>query len=108
MNTIPDVPALRGFAAIGLRSNCGCQACQDPASGQRLTSVTDVPADTSIRAARPELMLTFRLGPGDCLVFDNTRILHARTAFAATGRRHLQGCYADLDGGASTLALLRR
>jgi gamma-butyrobetaine dioxygenase len=57
---------------------------------------------------RPELMLTFRLGPGDCVVFDNTRILHARTAFAATGRRHLQGCYTDLDGVTSTLALLRR
>jgi gamma-butyrobetaine dioxygenase len=58
--------------------------------------------------SRPELMLIFRLGPGDCLVFDNTRILPPRTAFAATGRRHLQGCYADLDGVASTLALLRR
>jgi gamma-butyrobetaine dioxygenase len=57
---------------------------------------------------RPELMLTFRLEPGDCMVFDITRILHAPTAFAATGRRHLQGCYADLDGVASALALLRR
>ena len=57
---------------------------------------------------RPDLMLTFRLGPGDCVVFDNTRILHARTGFAATGQRHLQGCYADLDGVASTLAVLRR
>jgi DUF971 family protein len=57
---------------------------------------------------RPDLMLTFRLEPGDCVVFDNTRILHARTGFAATGRRHLQGCYADLDGVASTVAVLRR
>jgi gamma-butyrobetaine dioxygenase len=56
----------------------------------------------------PELMLTFRLRPGDCVVFDNTRILHACTAFAATGQRHLQGCYADLDGVTSTLAVLRR
>jgi gamma-butyrobetaine dioxygenase len=56
---------------------------------------------------RPELMLTFRLGPGDCLVLDNTRLLHARTGFEA-GERHLQGCYADLDGVASTLAVLRR
>jgi len=56
----------------------------------------------------PELMLTFRLGPGDCVLFDNTRILHARTAFAATGQRHLQGCYADLDGVTSTLSVLRR
>ena len=43
-------------------------------------------------------MLTFRLEPGDCVAFDNTRVLHARTGFAATGPRHLQGCYADLDG----------
>jgi gamma-butyrobetaine dioxygenase len=58
-------------------------------------------------------MLPLRLSPGDCLIFDNTRVLHARTAFAApvfpgTGERHLQGCYADLDGLLSTLAVLRR
>ena len=57
---------------------------------------------------RPELRLDFRLGPGDCLVFDNTRLLHARTAFESSGGRHLQGCYADLDGLFSTLAELRR
>lgn len=49
-----------------------------------------------------------RLAPGDCLIFDNTRILHARTAFSVTGSRLLQGCYADMDGLASTLAVLRR
>jgi gamma-butyrobetaine dioxygenase len=58
--------------------------------------------------ARPERRLTTRLAPGDCLIFDNTRILHARTAFSGTGRRHLQGCYADLDGLRSTLATIRR
>jgi gamma-butyrobetaine dioxygenase len=63
--------------------------------------------------ARPEFPLRLRLSPGDCLIFDNTRVLHARTAFAApvfpgTGERHLQGCYADLDGLLSTLAVLRR
>jgi gamma-butyrobetaine dioxygenase len=58
--------------------------------------------------ARPERQLNLRLTPGDCLVFDNTRILHARTAFSVTGGRHLQGCYADLDGLASTLAVLTR
>jgi len=71
--------------------------------------------------ARPELMVTFRLEPGDCVIVDNTRILHARTAFetapgqgghetpaGAVAHRHLQGCYADLDGVESTLAVLRR
>ncbi|MGW2376103.1 MULTISPECIES: 2-trimethylaminoethylphosphonate dioxygenase [Kitasatospora] len=57
---------------------------------------------------RPELQLTFRLNPGDCLIFDNTRLLHARTAFEQDGHRHLQGCYADLDSLASTLAVLHR
>ncbi|GLW69413.1 hypothetical protein Kpho02_17120 [Kitasatospora phosalacinea] len=64
---------------------------------------------------RPELRLDFRLGPGDCLLLDNTRLLHARTAFEpggatreGTGHRHLQGCYADLDALSSTLAVLRR
>ncbi len=58
--------------------------------------------------ARPERQLNLRLVPGDCLIFDNTRILHARTEFRATAARHLQGCYADLDGLASTLAVLQR
>ncbi|MFF2544383.1 TauD/TfdA family dioxygenase [Kitasatospora sp. NPDC058063] len=56
---------------------------------------------------RPGLRLTFRLGPGDCLIFDNTRLMHARTAFRQDGHRHLQGCYADLDSLHSTLAVLR-
>lgn len=54
----------------------------------------------------PAAQLRFRLDPGDCLIFDNTRLLHARSAFQAAGGRHLQGTYADLDGLLSTLATL--
>jgi gamma-butyrobetaine dioxygenase len=57
---------------------------------------------------RPYLTLRFNLAPGDCVVVDNTRILPSRTGFAATGRRHLQGCYADIDGVESTVAVLAR
>jgi gamma-butyrobetaine dioxygenase len=63
---------------------------------------------------QPDRQLNLRLAPGDCLIFDNTRILHARTAFSlpagddGSQGRHLQGCYADLDGLASTLAVLGR
>jgi gamma-butyrobetaine dioxygenase len=57
---------------------------------------------------RSEAQLTFRLEPGDCVIFDNTRVLHARTGFTASGDRHLQGCYADLDSAASLLSVLRR
>ncbi|MEV8632565.1 TauD/TfdA family dioxygenase [Streptosporangium sp. NPDC051023] len=57
---------------------------------------------------RPDLQVRLRLAPGDCVIFDNTRILHARTGFTESGDRHLQGCYADLDGLAGNLAVLRR
>ena len=57
---------------------------------------------------RPELTIRFSLEPGDCIVFDNTRLMHSRTGFAATGQRHLQGCYADIDGVESTAAVLAR
>ncbi|WP_051450706.1 2-trimethylaminoethylphosphonate dioxygenase [Actinospica robiniae] len=57
---------------------------------------------------RPGAQLNFRLEPGDCVVFDNTRTLHARTGFTAGGHRHLQGCYADLDAAASARSILRR
>jgi len=62
-------------------------------------------------AASPEATVTARLSPGDCVVVDNTRILHGRTGFTDSGgggRRHLQGCYADLDGLASAVAVLAR
>ena len=56
---------------------------------------------------RPGQMLTFLLRPGDCLIFDNTRILNGRTGFTGGRKRHLQVCWTDLDGLASTLALMR-
>jgi gamma-butyrobetaine dioxygenase len=39
---------------------------------------------------------------------DNTRVLHARTAFSGGGTRWLQGCYADMDGVRSARAVLAR
>ncbi|WP_425403104.1 2-trimethylaminoethylphosphonate dioxygenase [Hwanghaeella sp.] len=44
----------------------------------------------------PEVEATLRLAPGDCVVFDNMRVLHGRKGFAP-GKRWLQGCYADKD-----------
>jgi len=57
---------------------------------------------------RPESQVVFRLEPGDVVVFDNLRVLHARTGFSGQGSRRLQGCYADQDSLLSTLALLER
>jgi gamma-butyrobetaine dioxygenase len=55
-----------------------------------------------------DAQVVFRLEPGDVLVFDNLRVLRARTAFSGEGARRLQGCYADRDGLLSTLAVLER
>jgi gamma-butyrobetaine dioxygenase len=52
------------------------------------------------------MAVTFKLAPGELFIVDNTRVLHARKAFSGTGRRWLQGCYADKDGLLSTLAAI--
>jgi len=54
----------------------------------------------------PEFEFRVMLKPGELVAFDNSRILHGRTAF--TGQRLLQGCYVNRDGVASNLATLRR
>lgn len=41
--------------------------------------------------------LELTLGPGDCVVFDNRRTLHARRAFHGPGARWLKGAYCDVD-----------
>jgi alpha-ketoglutarate-dependent taurine dioxygenase len=57
----------------------------------------------------PEYRIQFKLAPGDLFIVDNLRVLHGRTAYAASGgERRLQGCYADRDGLRSTLAVLSR
>jgi alpha-ketoglutarate-dependent taurine dioxygenase len=48
--------------------------------------------------AAPALTHRSRLFPGRCVVFDNRRVLHARTAFdPASGPRHLKGSYLRMD-----------
>ena len=52
------------------------------------------------------MAFTFKLNPGECFILDNTRVLHARTAYSKTGTRWLQGCYVDKDGLLSTISTL--
>ncbi len=56
----------------------------------------------------PSMAVSFSLGPGECFLVDNTRILHARRSFSGSGSRWLQGCYADRDGLLSKLAVLEK
>jgi gamma-butyrobetaine dioxygenase len=54
----------------------------------------------------PRYQVRFKLQPGDLMLFDNLRIQHGRTGFSSAGSRHLQGCYSDVDGLRSKLAIL--
>lgn len=61
------------------------------------------------RLADRRFHLTFRLGAGEAMMFDNRRLLHGRTAFdPQEGHRHLQGCYIDLEGPRSLWRVLNR
>ena len=52
-------------------------------------------------------LMQFRLNAGECIVFDNHRILHGRVAYSATsGERHLRGCYTDRGELRSTYRIL--
>jgi len=53
--------------------------------------------------------IRFPLRSGELLIFDNSRIVHGRTAYDPNeGRRHLQGCYIDLDEPRSRYRVLSR
>lgn len=86
-------------------------------NNRSLAPVVDVPFDDMAayyRAYRrfaelieePSFEVSFKLEPGQAFIVDNTRVMHARRAFSGSGKRWLQGCYADKDGLLSTLAAL--
>jgi gamma-butyrobetaine dioxygenase len=88
-------------------------------NNRSLAAITDVPFDrmAAYYAAYrrlgeiiddPAMEVTFRLAPGEAFVVDNTRVLHARKGYSGSGKRWLQGCYADKDGLRSTHDALRR
>ncbi|WP_043532159.1 TauD/TfdA family dioxygenase [Litchfieldella xinjiangensis] len=57
----------------------------------------------------PRFAMRFTYRPGDLVIFDNRRLLHARDAFeGSSGHRWLQGCYLERDEVRSRLRMLRR
>ena len=56
----------------------------------------------------PKMAIEFNLKPGQCFIVDNSRVLHARTAYYGSGNRWLQGCYADKDGLLSSILTLKK
>jgi Gamma-butyrobetaine hydroxylase-like, N-terminal/Taurine catabolism dioxygenase TauD, TfdA family len=126
------------FPAIWLRDNCPCAECTDPGTGQKLKDITEVPNELAITLTEDigeSVAVTF--APDGHRLFDvrvepepgnlaftsqailphtdnpyrdpvpTVQLLHCLATAGSPGR-HLQGCYADLDGLASTVAVLRR
>ncbi|MBO6758829.1 MAG: TauD/TfdA family dioxygenase [Roseibium sp.] len=53
-------------------------------------------------------LMRFRLNAGECIVFDNHRIVHGRAGYtASSGDRHLRGCYIDRGEMRSTYRCLK-
>ncbi len=59
-------------------------------------------------AGEPRLQVIFKLAPGQLFVTDNTRVLHGRKGFSGTGKRWMQGAYADRDSLQSKIRVLKK
>ncbi len=57
----------------------------------------------------PRFLVRFRSEAGNCVIFDNHRIVHGREGYVAdSGKRHLRGCYTDRGALRSTLRVLAK
>jgi len=55
----------------------------------------------------PSNQFRVRLNPGECVVFNNRRVLHGRTAFvSSSGERWLKGAYLDTQDFVSALRVM--
>lgn len=58
---------------------------------------------------QPKYLLRFSLRPGECIVFDNHRVVHGREGYTATsGDRYLRGTYLDRGELRSRYRVLQR
>ncbi|MFT6089459.1 MAG: gamma-butyrobetaine dioxygenase [Sulfitobacter sp.] len=54
-------------------------------------------------------VVRFRSEAGNCIIFDNHRIVHGREGYVAdSGKRHLRGCYSDRGALRSTYRVLAK
>eukprot|EP00985_Skeletonema_marinoi_P025049 scaffold17988_cov194-Skeletonema_marinoi.AAC.3 len=77
---------------------------------ERLLNVDmDVPSEKDLASYADEFTWKRKLKPGEVLIFNNRRMLHGRNGFTVAdgvkpqdGRRHLVGCYTNIDDTLNT------
>lgn len=87
---------------------------------QHLQDVMDLPQDLLDRyypafikflkmMQEDRFLVRFRSKAGNCVIFDNHRIVHGREGYVAdSGKRHLRGCYTDRGALRSTYRILAK
>lgn len=74
-----------------------------------LNADLDVPSEKDLASYADEFTWKRKLKPGEVLIFNNRRMLHGRNGFTVAdgvrpedGRRHLVGCYTNIDDTLNT------
>ncbi|CZR53995.1 related to gamma-butyrobetaine dioxygenase [Phialocephala subalpina] len=76
--------------------------------GRPLPKVLKALREFGALVGHPKAVYEYRLNEGECIIFNNRRVLHGRTAFDSTqGERWLKGAYVDSDVLESRLRVLR-
>ncbi len=95
-----DALIIRGFSPV--RAYPDMAAADVDRSYEAMARFHDLGAD-------PAFQIESSFVPGDAVIFDNRRMLHARSAYDPTaGMRRLRGCYFDPDDVRSTARVLTR
>lgn len=76
---------------------------------ERVNKLRDALARFTSIIDNEKRIFELKLNPGDCVIFDNRRILHARRQFnASEGSRWLAGAYVDTDALLSRFAVCKK
>ena len=68
-----------------------------PGFGEEFARYKEVAALFNDQVTSPENMLSITLSPGECVIFNNRRLVHGRTEFQTGANRWLKGAYLDMD-----------
>ena len=77
---------------------------------RQLIPMMDASTEAALQVYAQHYTWEQKLEPGEILVFNNERMLHARNAFemGSGGERHLSGCYTNIDDTMNIYRMLRR